>query len=221
MSASWPHSRWEWSQPLQFWSMRFHMRLETLQYFSRVAFQGKLFKIYKEKSKGTKYLFLQMGGRKGPDVYCQCWNAWGHCSFVLGLSPVIRSKNFMDFTFFSWRIPQYRWMVPRPLNCHNRFIFIALVSVLPELMSETDPKEAMKQLGCILLGIAIMAVLSFLWYPKIAHIMVVVISWTLESCCFVVSTAKFQIFCYQIVNCLTFSTRNPPGKQILFADGDG
>jgi len=42
------------------------------------------------------------------------------------------------------------------------FLNIALVSVLPELMNETDPSEAMKQLGCILLGIAVMAVLSFL-----------------------------------------------------------
>jgi len=42
------------------------------------------------------------------------------------------------------------------------FLNIALVSVLPELMSETDPKEAMKQLGCIFLGIATMGILSFL-----------------------------------------------------------
>jgi len=42
------------------------------------------------------------------------------------------------------------------------FLNIALVSVLPELMSETDPREAMKQLGCIFLGIATMGVLSFL-----------------------------------------------------------
>ena len=38
----------------------------------------------------------------------------------------------------------------------------ALVSVLPELVSETDPKEGMKQLGCIFLGIAVMFSLSFL-----------------------------------------------------------
>ena len=38
----------------------------------------------------------------------------------------------------------------------------ALVSVLPELVSETDPKEGMKQLGCIFLGIAVMFCLSFL-----------------------------------------------------------
>jgi len=41
-------------------------------------------------------------------------------------------------------------------------LIAALVSVLPELMSETDPKEAMKQLGCIFLGIATMGILSFL-----------------------------------------------------------
>jgi len=42
------------------------------------------------------------------------------------------------------------------------FLNIALVSVLPELINETDPKEAMKQLGCIFSGIAIMFFLSFL-----------------------------------------------------------
>lgn len=42
------------------------------------------------------------------------------------------------------------------------FLNIALVSVLPELINETDPKEAMKQLGCIVLGIMIMFMLSFL-----------------------------------------------------------
>jgi len=43
-----------------------------------------------------------------------------------------------------------------------RICFSALVSVLPELINETDPKEAMKQLGCIFSGIAIMFFLSFL-----------------------------------------------------------
>ena len=43
-----------------------------------------------------------------------------------------------------------------------RNLFSALVSVLPELINETDPKEAMKQLGCIFSGIAIMFFLSFL-----------------------------------------------------------
>ena len=46
---------------------------------------------------------------------------------------------------------------------HQHHLFIsALVSVLPELVSETDPKEGMKQLGCIFLGIAVMFCLSFL-----------------------------------------------------------
>ena len=45
----------------------------------------------------------------------------------------------------------------------------ALVSVLPELVSETDPKEGMKQLGCIFLGIAVMFSLSFLWYLGVQH----------------------------------------------------
>jgi len=42
------------------------------------------------------------------------------------------------------------------------FLNIALVSVLPELMQEDDPREALKQLGCLLLGISVMGVMSFL-----------------------------------------------------------
>jgi len=42
------------------------------------------------------------------------------------------------------------------------FLNIALVSVLPELMSETDPREAVKQLSCVFLGILVMFLLSFL-----------------------------------------------------------
>lgn len=42
------------------------------------------------------------------------------------------------------------------------FLNIALVSVLPELLSETNPRESFKQLGCIFLGILIMFFLSFL-----------------------------------------------------------
>jgi len=40
------------------------------------------------------------------------------------------------------------------------FLNIALVSILPELMSETNPQEALKQLLCILIGILVMALLS-------------------------------------------------------------
>jgi len=42
------------------------------------------------------------------------------------------------------------------------FLNIALVSVLPELLSETNPRESFKQLGCIFFGILIMFFLSFL-----------------------------------------------------------
>jgi len=42
------------------------------------------------------------------------------------------------------------------------FLNIALVSVLPELVAESDPREALKQMGCIFLGIAIMGGLSLL-----------------------------------------------------------
>ena len=42
-----------------------------------------------------------------------------------------------------------------------RLLLSALVSVLPELMSETEPREALKQILCILTGIAVMALLTF------------------------------------------------------------
>ena len=44
----------------------------------------------------------------------------------------------------------------------NWTLIAALVSVLPELLSETNPRESFKQLGCIFLGILIMFFLSFL-----------------------------------------------------------
>jgi len=40
------------------------------------------------------------------------------------------------------------------------FLNIALVTVLPDLMSEPDPVEALKQFGFILLGIAVMSVMT-------------------------------------------------------------
>ncbi len=39
------------------------------------------------------------------------------------------------------------------------FLNIALVSVLPDILKETDPKESLIQLGCMLLGIAAMSAL--------------------------------------------------------------
>ena len=44
----------------------------------------------------------------------------------------------------------------------NWDLIAALVSVLPELLSETNPRESFKQLGCIFFGILIMFFLSFL-----------------------------------------------------------
>jgi len=40
------------------------------------------------------------------------------------------------------------------------FLNIALVSILPELMSETNPREAVKQLVCMFAGVLVMALLS-------------------------------------------------------------
>lgn len=40
------------------------------------------------------------------------------------------------------------------------FLHIALVTVLPDLLKEEDPKESFKQLLALILGIMIMAVVS-------------------------------------------------------------
>lgn len=42
------------------------------------------------------------------------------------------------------------------------FLHIALVSVLPELIAETSPRESLKQLLSLLLGISVMAALTFI-----------------------------------------------------------
>ncbi|XP_015120293.1 zinc transporter ZIP13 homolog [Diachasma alloeum] len=42
------------------------------------------------------------------------------------------------------------------------FLHIGLVTVLPELLQESNPKESMKQLGALLSGITIMAILTIL-----------------------------------------------------------
>ena len=48
------------------------------------------------------------------------------------------------------------------MKTSKKYSFVALVSVLPELINETDPKESFKQMCSIFLGIAIMFFLSFL-----------------------------------------------------------
>ncbi|XP_043274037.1 zinc transporter ZIP13 homolog [Venturia canescens] len=42
------------------------------------------------------------------------------------------------------------------------FLHIGMVTVLPELLKETNPKESMKQLGALLSGITVMAILTIL-----------------------------------------------------------
>lgn len=40
------------------------------------------------------------------------------------------------------------------------FLHIGLVTVLPELLQETNPKESLKQLAAILVGISLMAFMT-------------------------------------------------------------
>ncbi|OXA45779.1 Zinc transporter ZIP13 [Folsomia candida] len=49
------------------------------------------------------------------------------------------------------------WILPFTSGC---FINIALTNLLPDLVKEDDPKEAVKQFGGILLGIGVMALVS-------------------------------------------------------------
>lgn len=43
------------------------------------------------------------------------------------------------------------------------FLHIALVTVLPDLIKETDFKESMKQIAALILGIAVMAIMTVLF----------------------------------------------------------
>lgn len=43
------------------------------------------------------------------------------------------------------------------------FLHIALVTVLPDLLQETSPRESVKQFSALLAGIAVMAVLTIMF----------------------------------------------------------
>lgn len=43
------------------------------------------------------------------------------------------------------------------------FLHIALVTVLPDLIKETDLKESIKQIAALILGIAVMAIMTVLF----------------------------------------------------------
>lgn len=43
------------------------------------------------------------------------------------------------------------------------FLHIALVTVLPDLLKETDPKESLKQFSALIAGIAVMAIMTILF----------------------------------------------------------
>lgn len=43
------------------------------------------------------------------------------------------------------------------------FLHIALVTVLPDLIKETDLKESMKQIAALIFGIAVMAIMTVLF----------------------------------------------------------
>ena len=49
------------------------------------------------------------------------------------------------------------------------FLHIGMVTVLPELLKESDPKESLKQLGALLIGIIVMGLLTILcdWEAKV------------------------------------------------------
>ncbi|KAG7201213.1 hypothetical protein KM043_004000 [Ampulex compressa] len=49
------------------------------------------------------------------------------------------------------------WILP---FTSGGFLHIGMVTILPELLKETNPKESLKQLGALLFGIAVMAVLT-------------------------------------------------------------
>ena len=108
------------------------------------------------------FLCVQVGGGQGAGLDCERGDAGGGGGALPRLRQVAGGAGQLDPALLRGGLPQHRYTV------HTQYIALqlcdiaALVSVLPELMSETDPREAMKQLGCIFLGIAIMFFLSFL-----------------------------------------------------------
>ena len=61
-----------------------------------------------------------------------------------------------------------KWLLYKKIQFRNKhdqlltfsFFLSALVSILPEIISETDPREGLKQLVAIFAGILVMALLS-------------------------------------------------------------
>lgn len=54
---------------------------------------------------------------------------------------------------------QTSWILPFTAG---GFLHIGMVTILPELLKESSPKESFKQLGALCFGIALMAILTVL-----------------------------------------------------------
>lgn len=61
--------------------------------------------------------------------------------------------------FFLFSEERTNWILPLTAG---GFIHIGLVTILPDLLKETNTKESLKQLGALLLGVIIMAALNFI-----------------------------------------------------------
>jgi zinc transporter ZupT len=59
---------------------------------------------------------------------------------------------------FSFSEERTSWILPLTAG---GFIHIGLVTILPDLLKETNTKESLKQFGALLFGVVIMAALMF------------------------------------------------------------
>lgn len=50
-----------------------------------------------------------------------------------------------------------RWILPYSAGC---FLYIAMSNILPDILKEDNPKESIKQLACITLGVTIMGLVN-------------------------------------------------------------
>lgn len=69
-------------------------------------------------------------------------------------------KNVISYISIYFSEARTSWIMPFTAG---GFLHIALVTVLPDLLKETDPKESLKQFSALIAGIAVMAIMTILF----------------------------------------------------------
>lgn len=83
-----------------------------------------------------------------------------------GITSAMGNLNYILFFFFGklnftlFAEARTSWIMPFTAG---GFLHIALVTVLPDLLQETNPKESLKQFSALLAGIGVMAAMTILF----------------------------------------------------------